>query len=315
MTAMIEVSGLRKFYGQFEALKDISFTVGKGEIVGLLGPNGAGKSTTMKILTGYISATSGSYSVAGFDGYSQSLEARRNIGYLPETNPLYPDMGIVEYLKFVCEIRKIARRDRKKRIDHIVEVVGLGPMIRKNIGELSKGYRQRVGLAQALIHEPRVLILDEPTSGLDPNQIVEIRNLIKELGKEHTIILSTHNLPEVRMTCDRVIIIARGEKVADGTADELELRGSEESRIIVTARINGGGAEAALAGLRGIAGVERAEHQGAADGAERFVLTTSGGDDVGEAVYQLATRSDWTLRELRRDVMDLEKIFYNLTQQ
>ncbi len=315
MTAMIEVSGLRKFYGQFEALKDISFTVGKGEIVGFLGPNGAGKSTTMKILTGYISASAGSYSVAGFDGYSQSLEARRRVGYLPETNPLYPDMGIVEYLKFVCEIRKIPRRERKKRIDRMVDVVGLGPMIRKDIGELSKGYRQRVGLAQALIHEPPVLILDEPTSGLDPNQIVEIRNLIKELGKEHTIILSTHNLPEVRATCSRMIIISDGRKVADGTAEELEASGSEQSRFVVRARVNGTGPDGAVANLQGIGGVATVEHTGSSEGAERFVVTAEGDKDVGEAIYEVATSHGWALRELRRDVMDLEKIFHQLTQR
>ncbi len=314
MSSVIEVSGLRKFYGPFEALKGISFSVGTGEIVGFLGPNGAGKTTTMKILTGYISATAGSFSVAGHDGFTDSLELRRKIGYLPENAPLYPDMGIVEYLNFVCQIRKIPRSSRKSRIDKMVEVTGLTPMIRKNIGELSKGFRQRVGLAQAMIHEPPVLILDEPTSGLDPNQIVEIRNLIRDLGQERTIVLSTHNLPEVQMTCSRMIIISNGVKVADGTAEELEAQGSKEGRFIVAAKLNGSGPEGALEKLRALTGVTGADHFGTRGGAERFVVTTAGDSDVSEDIYSLASSSNWVLSELRRDVMDLEKIFHNLTQ-
>lgn len=315
-TPMIEVSELRKFYGDFEALKGISFTVGKGEIVGFLGPNGAGKTTTMKILTGFISATSGRFAVAGHDGFQESLELRRAIGYLPENAPMYPDMGIVEYLEFIAEIRKIPSSKRRARIFKMVELVGLGPMIKKNIGELSKGYRQRVGLAQAMIHEPPVLILDEPTSGLDPNQIVEIRRLIKDLGREHTIILSTHNLPEVQATCSRMIIISGGRKVADGTADQLEREGRQSSRFVLNARLPTGGEPYHVrTQLGALPGVTSAEEAGHADGAHRFTISTSGSEtELTEAIFSLAVREGWALRELRRDVVDLEQIFHRLTQ-
>ena len=313
---MIEVQGLRKFYGRFEALKGISFTVGKGEIVGLLGPNGAGKTTTMKILTGFIAATSGSFRVAGFDGFTHNLEVRRRIGYLPENAPLYPDMGIIEYLKFVCEVRRIPRNLRKQRIDRMVEVVGLGSMIQKNIGELSKGFRQRVGLAQAMIHEPPVLVLDEPTSGLDPNQIVEIRGLIKDLGKERTIVLSTHNLPEVQATCGRMIIISDGTKVADGTPEELERQGKENARFLLTLRLGAdqelGHAMTELRSLPDVKSVDEAT--GAPSGASRLAVVANGDKDLGEALFAHARQAGWTLSELRRDVLDLEKIFHKLTQ-
>lgn len=315
MTAMIEVSGLQKFYGRFEALKGISFSVGKGEIVGFLGPNGAGKSTTMKILTGYIAPTVGSFSVAGYDGYRQSLQVRRSIGYLPENAPMYPDMGIIEYLKFVCSIRKLGRSEAKKRIYNVVERVGLGPMIQKNIGELSKGFKQRVGLAQALIHEPPVLILDEPTSGLDPNQIVEIRELIKELGKDRTIILSTHNLPEVRMTCDRMIIIFDGKKVADGTFAEFERRGAAGIRYVVGVKASEAVTASSLQEqLSALAMAQSATLISAQDGTLTVSVDFEGDADHGGAIYGLATASGWQLNELRRDVLDLEKVFHNLTQ-
>ena len=313
-TPMIEVNGLHKLYGSVEALRGISFTVGRGEIVGLLGPNGAGKTTTMKILTGYISATAGSYRVAGYDGYTDNLEVRRLIGYLPENAPLYPDMGVIDYLDFVCQIRRIPKAERAQRISDIVDRCGLRTMAHKDIGELSKGFRQRVGLAQAMIHEPPILILDEPTSGLDPNQIVEIRNLIKELGKDRTIILSTHNLPEVQMTCTRMIIISNGQKVADGTAEELQ-QTSEQARFVVTVCLPSGAdkssAEAALKGISGVAEVTSMEQ---ADDSLRLIVTATDNTDLSEAIYQQAIANKWTLRELRRDVADLEKIFHKLTQ-
>ncbi len=312
--AMIEVRDLRKFYGSFEALKGISFRVGRGEIVGFLGPNGAGKTTTMKILTGYISATSGWFGVAGFDGFDNSLDVRRNIGYLPENAPLYPDMGIIEYLNFVCQIRRIPVGKRKARIDAMVETVGLTSMIKKNIGELSKGYRQRVGLAQALIHEPPVLILDEPTSGLDPNQIVEIRKLIKDLGKEHTIILSTHNLPEVQMTCSRMIIISNGTKVADGTADAIQAQHADTQSLLITARVSEEARAAMSDTITSIPSVLSAELLQRDGERVQFRVSGSGGDELAEAVYSTAKEHSWSLIELRRDVMDLEKIFHKLTQ-
>ncbi|HIA03495.1 MAG TPA: ATP-binding cassette domain-containing protein [Myxococcales bacterium] len=312
---MIEVNNLGKFYGEFEALTDLSFTVGRGEIVGFLGPNGAGKTTTMKILTGYLSATSGHFRVAGFDGYTQSLDVRRNIGYLPENAPLYPDMGVVEYLNFVCDLRQIDRGQRVQRVGKIIETCGLRPMVQKDIGELSKGYRQRVGLAQALIHDPSILILDEPTSGLDPNQIVEIRKLIQNLGQERTIILSTHNLPEVQMTCSRMIIIADGRKVADGTAEELEHQGTEQVRYVVGVKLN---SDAELADvtsqLAGLPNVAHVEATGLRDNGHRFTVDAVGENDLSESIFQWAGRSGKTLVELRRDVMDLEKIFHKLTQ-
>jgi ABC-2 type transport system ATP-binding protein len=313
--AMIEVSKLGKFYGNFEALKDLSFTVGRGEIVGFLGPNGAGKTTTMKILTGYLSATSGHFRVAGYDGYSQNLDVRRNIGYLPENAPLYPDMGLIEYLNFVCDLRGINKNKRKERIGKMVEVCGLKEMLRKDIGELSKGYCRRMGLAQALIHDPPILILDEPTSGLDPNQIVEIRKLIQELGKERTIILSTHNLPEVQMTCSRIIIIANGKKVADGTAKELERQGTEKLRFVVGINLasdaDADEVKRELAALENVADVEAL---GIRDNGYRFSVGAVGDFDLSQTIFQWASGADRALIELRRDVMDLEKIFHNLTQ-
>jgi len=240
---------------------------------------------------------------------------RRSIGYLPENAPLYPDMGIVEYLQFVCEVRRIPKARRRERISRMVEVVGLGPMIEKNIGALSKGYRQRLGLAQAMIHEPPVLILDEPTSGLDPNQIVEIRELVKELGKERTIILSTHNLPEVQATCSRMIIINDGQKVADGTAAELERQGKANSRFIMTAKLPEGTSVEDAAGLvRAHPKVAYVEHAGQVGGFFQFAVTADGDQDLGHPLFKIASSSGWEVSELRRDVVDLEKIFHKLTQ-
>jgi ABC-2 type transport system ATP-binding protein len=217
----IIVEELVKLYGQARALNKISFSVAPGEIVGFLGPNGAGKTTTMKILTCFMSATAGSARVAGFDVSKDSEQVRRRLGYLPENVPLYDEMLVWDYLKFIAEIRGVAAKEHKARIDEVVELTGLGLMIHKSIGELSKGYRQRVGLAQAIIHRPEVVILDEPTTGLDPNQIVEIRDVIKTIGKEKTVMFSTHIMQEVSAVCDRVIIINRGQIVADGTLDAL----------------------------------------------------------------------------------------------
>jgi ABC-2 type transport system ATP-binding protein len=311
---MIQVEGLTKYYGSVEALRDVSFSVGKGEIVGFLGPNGAGKTTTMKILTGFISATSGTFRVAGYDGSMQSLQVRRNIGYLPENAPLYPDMGMIEYLNFVCAIRRIPRSQHKIRIDEMVTKCGLGPMAHKDIGQLSKGYRQRVGLAQAMIHQPPILILDEPTSGLDPNQIVEIRNLIKDLGKERTIILSTHNLPEVQMTCTRMIIISEGRKVADGTAEELQNQSSENSGFVVEFDSRAGASSTDIqAALSSLAGVDSVADHPPTAGGHCFSLAGTG-SGLSSAIFELAVSSGWVVTELRRDTENLEKIFTRLTQ-
>ncbi len=311
---MIEVNNLRKLYGPVEALRGISFTVGRGEIVGFLGPNGAGKTTTMKILTGYISATAGSFKIAGFDGFAESLSVRENIGYLPENAPLYPDMGVVEYLEFVCRVRQVPKNEWDTRIASIIERCGLQAMAHKDIGALSKGYRQRVGLAQAMIHDPPILILDEPTSGLDPNQIVEIRNLIKELGTDRTIILSTHNLPEVQMTCTRMIIISDGRKVADGTAEELQQKG-DDARFIASVRLPENISEAdAIKELESLSNVAKVEAMPSQSDSLRAALTAEGDADLSDEIFQHVTAKGWALTELRRDVVDLEKVFHKLTQ-
>jgi len=218
---MIEVSELKKTYGDFTALHGISFTVNKGDILGLLGPNGAGKSTTMKILSAFMPASSGSAKIAGFDVFEDPMEVKKRVGYLPEAPPLYDDFSIREYLEFVAELKHLPKAKLKERFDFVVEHCGLKDRVGSVIKNLSKGFRQRVGIAQAIIHDPEVVILDEPTVGLDPVQIVEIRNLIKNLGKSHTVILSTHILPEVVMTCDRVVLINKGKVLADGSVDSL----------------------------------------------------------------------------------------------
>lgn len=218
---MIEVDGLTKHYGSIPAVQDISFRVGKGEIIGFLGPNGAGKSTTMRILTGYFPATRGTARIAGFDVHTDPLEVKRRVGYMPERVPLYEEMTVGGFLRYVAEVKGIGRHDRAKTASDAAARCGLSEMQNRLIANLSKGYRQRVGLAQALVGDPDVLILDEPTSGLDPKQIIEIRNLIKELGKAHTVLLSTHILPEVTMICERVIIINRGRVVAEDTMENL----------------------------------------------------------------------------------------------
>lgn len=218
----VVVDGLTKTYGDFKALDGVSFEVQPGEIVGFLGPNGAGKSTTMKILTCFMAATEGTAKVAGFDVHEASAEVRKRVGYLPENVPLYDEMLVWDYLKFISEVRGVAKSQREERIDEVIERTGLHQVVHKEISELSKGYRQRVGLAQAIIHKPEVLILDEPTTGLDPNQIIEIRDVISEIGEEKTVIFSTHILQEIAAVCDRIVIINRGRLVADGTLDELQ---------------------------------------------------------------------------------------------
>src|SRR5436190_9007460 len=235
---MIEVEGLTKNYGAFRAVDKVTFNVRKGEVLGFLGPNGAGKSTTMKMLTCYLAPTEGSAKVAGFDIFDQSIEVRRRIGYLPEDTPIYRDMTVLEYLQFAADLRQMDPAKTPGRIKEIGGRCGLAEVAGKLVGELSKGFRQRLGLAQAMLHDPDILILDEPTSGLDPNQIVEIRSLIKEMGKEKTVILSTHILPEVQATCSRILIINGGRLVADGTPDELRAR-EKGSRYRVVVESNG----------------------------------------------------------------------------
>lgn len=311
---VITVQNLRKEYGEFEALKGISFDVPKGQIVGFLGPNGAGKSTTMKILTCFMSASEGSVTVDGLDAYSESTAVKAKIGYLPESTPLYSDMIAYEYLEYVAAMRGIAASEHEERIRNVAATCGLKTFIGQEIGTLSKGQRQRVGLAQALIHDPPILILDEPTSGLDPNQIVEIRSLIRSLGKDRTIILSTHNLPEVMETCDRLIVIHQGEIVADGTAQELEEREATNPQVFLTIRgdsVDGDPLRNAIAQLDGVAAVR------CTPGIEQrwtATIETNGSEDIRPALFRLAVEQKWELIELKRDALDLEGIFRKLTQ-
>ena len=307
---MIEVEHLEKSYGFARALKGISFSVSKGEVLGFLGPNGAGKSTTMKILTGYLMPSGGRGSVDGHDVVRDSLEVREKVGYLPESTPLYSEMRVDDYLGFVAEIRGIAARERRAKISRAVELCGLQRVTGKNIVELSKGYKQRVGLAQAIVHEPPVLILDEPTSGLDPNQIVEVRNLIERLGEEHTVVLSTHYLQEVEKSCTRVVIVNHGEIVADGTQQEL-VATQPAGGLLLSVR---GPEEAVLSQLREVAGdgavavSERAE-----DRVDYRVTTDSLDAPLEQALARRVVNQGWDLLSLQREHASLEDVFRELT--
>lgn len=308
---MIQVENLTKNYGPTRALKGVSFSISKGEIVGFLGPNGAGKSTTMKILTGYIPADSGSATVADFDVFEESLEVRRHIGYLPESTPLYTEMAVIDFLKFIGEVRGLKGARLKDRVGAAVEMVGLAGAAGKTIGELSKGYRQRVGIAQALLHEPDILILDEPTSGLDPNQIIEIRELIKKIGAEKTIILSTHILPEVTATCNRAIIISDGRVVASGTPDELMAKSKSGDSVVARLR---GPRENVEKKLADVAGVTEVRVLGQEDGALRVHVLAPQAPDLAERVFAVAASNNWPLSELRQESASLEQVFAELTR-
>jgi ABC-2 type transport system ATP-binding protein len=294
------------------AVSDVSFTVERGEILGFLGPNGAGKTTTMRILTGYMPPTEGKAVVAGFDVFSQPIEAKRRTGYLPETPPLYPDMTVAEYLSFVAKIKGVPSSERKQRLQAVMERTRIADMARRQCGKLSKGYKQRVGLAQALIHNPDVLILDEPTAGLDPKQIIETRQLIKALAGDHTIILSTHILPEVSQTCQRVVIINRGRVVAVDTPQNLttRLRGSETMYVQVDA-----GSQDAAGALSRVAGVSRVVESDRRDGVVGYEVEVDRGHDVRRDLARMVVSSGWGLLELRPMRMSLEEIFLSLTTE
>ncbi|HTK29426.1 MAG TPA: ABC transporter ATP-binding protein [Vicinamibacterales bacterium] len=309
---MIEVQHLTKRYGPVTAVDDVSFRVERGEILGFLGPNGAGKTTTMRILTGYMPATDGRAIVAGFDVFDQPLEAKRRTGYLPETPPLYPDMTVAEYLTFVSKIKGVPAAQRADRVHSVMDRTRVLDMAGRLCSRLSKGYKQRVGLAQALIHNPDVLILDEPTAGLDPKQIIETRQLIKELGGTHTIILSTHILPEVSQTCHRVVIINKGRVVAVDTPENLtaRLRGSETMYV----QVDTAGADAGTA-LAGIAGVTRVAEADRRDGLVGYEVESERGHDVRRDLARAVVTSGWGLLELRPMRMSLEEIFLSLTTE
>ena len=309
---MIEVQHLTKRYGTVTAVDDLSFRVEKGEILGFLGPNGAGKTTTMRVLTGYMPATEGKAVVGGFDVFEQPLEAKRRTGYLPETPPLYPDMTVRDYLMFVSRIKGVPRADRAARVTAIMERTRVAENANRRCGRLSKGFRQRVGLAQALLHNPDVLILDEPTAGLDPKQIIETRELIKELGGDHTIILSTHILPEVSQTCQRVVIINRGRVVAIDTPANLtsRLRGSETMFVQIDAAE--GDVTATLETVPGVTRVMPADTRGTVTA---FEIDSMAGHDVRRELAATVVNRGWGLLELRPMRMSLEDIFLHLTTE
>jgi ABC-2 type transport system ATP-binding protein len=309
----IKVTNLTKYYGENLAVDDISFEVTKGEILGFLGPNGAGKTTTMKVITTFLSPTSGKITVDDIDVEENSLEVRKKLGYLPEQNPLYFDMNVVDYLDYVAALDGIADNKIKSRREEMIDVCGLEEVRNKDIGELSKGYRQRVGLAQAMINNPEVLILDEPTSGLDPNQIIEIRNLIKKLGKQKTVILSTHILSEVQATCNRVIIVNKGKIVADGSPDELKAKSKGQSMVSLEVRNNcdKNALSSALRNCRGVTKVELVKETG-----DSFVFNVFGdkGVDLREIISNKAMEQKAALLSMQAKQSSLEDIFRELTK-
>jgi len=307
---MIEVANLTKRYGPTLAVSDVSFAAQKGEVLGFLGPNGAGKTTTMRVITGYLPPSEGRVRVAGYDVVEEALEAKRRTGYLPETPPVYPDMSVTEYLAFVGRIKGVARRELKSRLDEITERCAIVDVRHRQIGKLSKGYRQRVGLAQALIHNPEVLVLDEPTAGLDPKQIIETRELIKGLAGLHTVILSTHILPEASKTCQRVVVINAGKIVAVGTPDELTRRLQGFETILLT--VEGAAAEVTEK-LRRVAGVSLVEAHDAADGRVTYEVHAEKGNDVRAELARAVVESQWKLYELKTSGLSLEDIFLKLT--
>ncbi|MCY4419284.1 MAG: ATP-binding cassette domain-containing protein [Cytophagales bacterium] len=305
----VQVENLLKCYQEQRAVNDVSFSIETGEVVGFLGPNGAGKSTTMKIITCYMSPTSGDVRIGQHSILDAAAEIKKKVGYLPESNPLYTDMAVMDFLYFSAEIQGVGSSRIPGRIREMVDVCGLGSEKHKKIGELSKGYKQRVGLAQAMIHDPEVLILDEPTSGLDPNQIVEIRKLIKELGKEKTVILSSHILSEVELTCDRIIIINRGRIVADGKGEEL--RKGLDKREVVEIRIEfEGGTEEVKKALLGIASVEQVDEE---DGGA-FQVRSKPGLSSRKELFELCVKKGWNLLGLSKQETRLEDVFKELTQ-
>ncbi len=298
----IEVTNLSKFYGEQAAVNDITFSIKKGEIVGFLGPNGAGKSTTMKMITGFIPASEGTINVCGKEVSVDAIETRKHIGYLPENNPLYLDMYVKEYLEFVGKIYKL--KNVRERVKEMIQLVGLEVEQNKKIGMLSKGYRQRVGLAQAIIHNPDVLILDEPTSGLDPNQLVEIRDLIRRIGKEKTVMLSTHILQEVEAICDRVIIIRQGKLVADNLASNLQVASDTQ---VVYAEFDGTISKQLLAKIPGISKLEQVN-------SSTYLIESESIDDLRKTVAQFAQQNNLLVLTLRTEEKSLEEVFKTLTK-
>ena len=306
--SFLSVDRISKRFGGITAVDQVSFGVDRGQVVGFLGPNGAGKSTTMRMITQYYEPDGGTIRLDGVPLETAGREAKRRIGYLPENNPLYTEMLVSEYLEFVARLREIPSPDRRRSIDEAVAATGVGGVFHRPIGELSKGFRQRVGLAAAILHRPDLLVLDEPTEGLDPNQRVEIRRLIGELGRDRTVILSTHVLSEVEHTCSRLLVISRGRLVADGPVAELLGRAQGAGRI--TVEVSGDDVAARLGGLDGAAGVTVQDH---IDGRIRVSLATTGAGDLRPRVFELAKAAGWTLYELHYEAGSLEDLFRELT--
>ncbi len=307
---MIEVENLTKRYAGNTAVADISFTVARGEIVGLLGHNGAGKSTTMRILSCFLPATSGTVRVAGLDVFSESREVRRRIGYMPENNPLHHEMRVREYLKFRARIKGLGRRRSRERVDVVMEQCGLADVNRRIIGQLSKGYRQRVGLADALVHEPELIILDEPTIGLDPQQIRSVRQLIKNLAEKHTVLISTHILPEAEMTCNRMLIMGKGRILASGTPEELQQLMAGNSQIVAEIAAPAAELQECWSTMPEIMHFNVSASEGAF---HRCALTPRDGEDLRPQIFLLARDRGWLVRELTRSRHSLEDIYVQLT--
>lgn len=308
---MIQASALTHYYGPQPAIEDVNFGVKKGEILGFLGLNGAGKTTTMRILTGYMPPTQGKVTLADYDVVEQSLEARRRIGYLPETVPLHTEMPVANYLKYMGTLRGMSARRMKQRIGEVIAVCGLGDYHKTIIGKLSKGYRQRVGIAQAIMHEPEVLVLDEPTNGIDPHQIVETRDLIQDLGRERTVVLSSHILHHVELICQRVLIIHQGRIVAEDTPGNLarRLQGVDQLQVEVAGPVPE--VTAALRRVPGVSGVSHRNYQGR----QVYTVQVQRGQDSGAEISRAVIENGWSLRSMQRDDMSLEDIFLHLTTQ
>jgi len=306
---MIKVKNLTKRYVNINAVDNISFHVKENEIVGLLGPNGAGKTTTMRILTCFMPATAGSATVAGYDVFTDSLNVRQQIGYLPENVPLYLDMRAYEYLMFRAKLKNIPRRERRKKIEYCLEMTGITDVQNQIIGTLSKGYKQRVGLADTLVHDPKILILDEPTIGLDPNQIRQIRGVIKGLGQRHTVLLSTHILPEVEMICDRVMIINKGKIVAMDTPTNLMKQLKTGSNLVLEIKGDGEKIKNSLSNVDSVKTVTYREK----DDANEFYVNGTGDKDIREDVFNCIVKDNYIMREMKRQTISLEEIFHQIT--
>jgi ABC-2 type transport system ATP-binding protein len=317
---MISASGLCKHFGSVRALDKVTFDVKRGEVVGFLGPNGAGKSTAMRVLTCFISPSAGTAQVHGHDVFDDPLGVRRVLGYLPQRAPLYGDMSVREYLAFIAEIRGIAPEKFNKRLDRVIDVCGLAQSLDKQISHLSHGYRQRVGLGQALIHDPPILILDEPTSDLDPNEKAEVLKYIKEIGRDRTILLSTHNLAEVEEACARAIIVSKGRVVADGALDEIRARTGNVRYVVTVDEQNAEGSHAApkaselSAALAGLNGATKVKELPTDESAHKFEIAGGKEKDLRAEIFRLMVQKGWTLLELRRDAQSLDAVFRELTR-